>query len=90
MRQIIEVISADYKQVDLQKYFKKILIKIENYPQDELIWLMVTAWNLSVNDYTVNKALSSWCDISFSLLRHVKNKENYEPQMQEAYKEMMQ
>ena len=91
MRLLISYISKTFSKVDLIALFHKILERMRGgYPQDEIVWLMVTSWNKAVNEYTLHKVVSKWCDVAFLLLKHVDDKEVYQMPMEESYKEMSQ
>eukprot|EP00835_Amoeboradix_gromovi_P004472 NODE_349_length_10402_cov_0.251286.p9 type:complete len:119 gc:universal NODE_349_length_10402_cov_0.251286:8109-7753(-) len=89
MRLFISYMAKNRKKEDLSRYFSLLLERKSDLPQDEIVWFMVTSWNMAVNEYTITKATSKWCDVSFLLLKLVEDKENYSEQMENAYQEMM-
>ncbi|ORX98641.1 hypothetical protein K493DRAFT_299802 [Basidiobolus meristosporus CBS 931.73] len=62
-----------------------------DYPQTEIEWLTVTAWNKGIEFYggsDIDKA-KKWSEMAVSLLSHLNDKEGYEKRMYELYGEIL-
>ncbi|KAI9278004.1 hypothetical protein BY458DRAFT_554021 [Sporodiniella umbellata] len=62
-----------------------------DYPQNELYYIMVIAWNEGITYYSNHQKPKgdSWCDVSFELLKHYKvpeKKSELEKKMKDAYR----
>ncbi|XP_037676758.1 testis-expressed protein 11 [Choloepus didactylus] len=65
----------------------------ENYPQMEVLWLMIKAWNAGIFMYGGGKYVSAkkWCGLAMRFLDHLGSlKSNYETQMNTLYSELIE
>ncbi|XP_058147656.1 testis-expressed protein 11 [Dasypus novemcinctus] len=77
-------------------YFEDALRLISHtasYPQMEILWLMMKAWNTGIFMYGGGKYVSAekWCGLALRFLDHLGSlKRNYETQMNILYSELME
>ncbi|CAG8440859.1 2166_t:CDS:10 [Ambispora leptoticha] len=83
------------KQTALQ-YFTQALDILNDYskgkyPEEEIQWLMVTAWNCGIDYYSSNdySQAKKWCEIAMSYCKYAENGQLYEKEMRKSYGEIM-
>ncbi|CAG8433498.1 6719_t:CDS:10 [Ambispora gerdemannii] len=83
------------KQTALQ-YFTQALDILNDcskgkYPEEEIQWLMVTAWNCGIDYYSSNDypQAKKWCEIAMSFCKYAENGQLYEKEMRKSYGEIM-
>ncbi|KAG9299516.1 hypothetical protein G9A89_020687 [Geosiphon pyriformis] len=61
------------------------------YPEEEIQWLMVTAWNCGIDYYSANDypQAKKWCEIAMAYCKYIKNGMLYEHEMRKSYGEIM-
>ncbi|XP_039109288.1 testis-expressed protein 11 isoform X2 [Hyaena hyaena] len=81
---------------EIWDYFEDALSFImhtEDYPESEILWLMIKSWNIGIYMYSGNKYVSAekWCDLALRFLDHLGSlKRNYETQMNSLYGELVE
>ncbi|KAL0072922.1 hypothetical protein F4703DRAFT_1937537 [Phycomyces blakesleeanus] len=86
-------ISIEHDKKRTLELLQKTLLYMgcETYPQDELYYIVVVTWNEGVAlsySHDSDKA-RQWCQLTFSLLKYMKNKEKLKDEMTQAYALMM-
>ncbi|XP_077003175.1 testis-expressed protein 11 isoform X2 [Tamandua tetradactyla] len=81
---------------EVWSYFEDALSFIShtaNYPQMEILWLMIKAWNTGISMYGGGKYVSAekWCSLAMHFLDHLGSlKINYETQMNILYSHLVE
>ena len=97
LRQLIEMALSSGDENEAVTYFRETLDVIETragegeYPETEVLWLMIKAWNHGLNYFNCDKLKEAelWAGMSMKLLKHVSCPETYQDQMMSVYGELM-
>ncbi|CAG8478234.1 1586_t:CDS:10 [Paraglomus brasilianum] len=63
----------------------------QSYPEEEIQWMMVTAWNQGVDYYSARnfEEARKWCETAIMFCRSVENGSFYEQEMRELFVEIV-
>ncbi|CAH1762592.1 6362_t:CDS:10 [Entrophospora sp. SA101] len=93
-RVLIITALAKKKQESLQ-YFQQALDIINQgnskYPEEEIQWLMVSAWNCGIDYYSANdfSNAKNWCEMAIAFCKFLGNGLLYEEEMRKSYVEII-
>ncbi|XP_054695887.1 testis-expressed protein 11 isoform X7 [Grus americana] len=80
---------------EVWNYFEdalSVVSSIDAYPEMEILWLMIRAWNTGIFQYTVGKykEAEQWCGLGMRFLNHLGSlKKSYEGHMIGLYSEVL-